>query len=73
MKKDISYLAFNFVSTIAVTVINKICFSKVEFGFPAALCNIHFLITLLGVEVLYRLKYFTRVNVNYTSRVTGTD
>ena len=65
MKKDIFYLAFNFVSTIAVTVINKICFSKVEFGYPAALCNIHFLITLLGVEVLYRLKYFTRVNVNY--------
>jgi solute carrier family 35 protein E3 len=61
---DLAYLAFNFVSTIAVTFINKICFSKVEFGFPAMLCNIHFLVTLLGVEILYRAKMFQRANVN---------
>lgn len=62
---DISYLTFNFMSTIAVTFANKICFSKVEFGYPAALCNVHFIITLLGVEFLYCLKTFQKVNVNY--------
>jgi solute carrier family 35 protein E3 len=61
---DISYLAFNFVSTIAVTFINKICFSRIDFGYPAALCNIHFLVTLLGVELLYRSKMFQKANVN---------
>ncbi len=61
---DLSYLAFNFVSTIAVTFINKICFSRVEFGYPAALCNIHFLVTLIGVELLYRANMFQKVQVN---------
>ena len=51
---NVSYLAFNFFSTIAVTFVNKICFSKVQFGYPAALCNIHFLVTLVGVEALHR-------------------
>lgn len=62
--KDVSYLVFNFISTIAVTFINKLCFSKIEFGFPAALCNVHFLTTLLGVEALYRANKFRKVNVN---------
>lgn len=61
---ELSYLAFNFVSTIAVTVINKICFSKVNFGYPAALCNIHFLVTLLGVELLFRAKMFQKVTIS---------
>jgi len=60
---DLSYLAFNFLSTVAVTFINKTCFSRVEFGYPAALCNIHFLVTLLGVELLYRAKMFQKVTV----------
>jgi len=62
--RELTYLAFNFVSTIAVTVINKICFSKIEFGFPAALCNIHFLVTLLGVEILYRANMFKKVTIS---------
>jgi solute carrier family 35 protein E3 len=61
--RELAYLAFNFVSTIAMTMINKICFSKIEFGFPAALCNIHFIVTLLGVEILYRAKKFKKVRV----------
>jgi len=52
------------VSTIAMTMINKTCFSKIEFGFPAALCNIHFIVTLLGVEILYRAKMFKKVRVS---------
>jgi hypothetical protein len=62
--QDFSYLAFNFLSTIAVTFINKICFSRVQFGFPAALCNIHFLVTLFGVELLYRANMFQKVKAN---------
>lgn len=62
---DLSYLFFNFVSTIAVTFINKICFSRVEFGYPAALCNIHFLVTLFGVEMLYRAKMFQKMDVSH--------
>mmetsp|Transcript_10489 Transcript_10489/g.12170 ORF Transcript_10489/g.12170 Transcript_10489/m.12170 type:complete len:351 (-) Transcript_10489:115-1167(-) len=57
---EISYLAFNFFSTIAVTFINKICFSRVSFGFPAALCNIHFLMTYIGVEMMRRLGFFEK-------------
>eukprot|EP00542_Grammatophora_oceanica_P000954 CAMPEP_0194057440 /NCGR_PEP_ID=MMETSP0009_2-20130614/63392_1 /TAXON_ID=210454 /ORGANISM="Grammatophora oceanica, Strain CCMP 410" /LENGTH=331 /DNA_ID=CAMNT_0038707203 /DNA_START=65 /DNA_END=1060 /DNA_ORIENTATION=+ len=66
--KDLSYLAFNFFSTIAVTFINKICFSRVEFGFPAALCNIHFLVTWVGVEMLRRCGMFETVKVRVTDR-----
>lgn len=62
--KQLLYLAFNFVATVAVTFINKICFSKVSFGYPAALCNIHFLITLLGVEIMRRLGIFTSLHQN---------
>ena len=62
--KQISYLIFNFFSTIAVTFINKICFSKVSFGFPAALCNIHFLITFLGVEIMRKLGVFRSLYQN---------
>jgi len=57
-KEQIFYLTFNFLSTVAITFINKICFSKVQFGFPAALCNIHFLVTWLGVEIMRRLNMF---------------
>ena len=63
---ELSYLAFNFFSTVAVTFINKICFSRVAFGFPAALCNIHFLVTLFGVEVLHRAGFFSKVNCKLT-------
>lgn len=59
--KEILYLAFNFVSSIAVTFINKICFSRVDFGFPAALCNVHFLVSALGVEALFRAGLFQKV------------
>ena len=59
--RDLSYLVFNFVSTVAVTFINKICFSKVEFGYPAALCNVHFAVTLLGVEIVYRIGGFEKL------------
>lgn len=64
--KELSYLCFNFISGIAVTFINKLCFSRVNFGYAAALCNIHLLVTLLGVEFLHKLKIFKRVNVKYT-------
>ena len=37
------------------------CFSKVDFGYPAALCNVHFAITLLGVEILYRFGVFEKL------------
>jgi solute carrier family 35 protein E3 len=57
-RKQLSFLAFNFFSTIAVTFINKLCFTKVQFGFPAALCNVHFVMTWLGVEMMRQFKLF---------------
>lgn len=54
----VGFLLFNFTSTVFVTFINKICFSKVNFGYPAALCNIHYAITWLGVESMRRLNMF---------------
>lgn len=65
---DVSYLAFNFLSTIAVTFVNKICFSKVQFGYPAALSNLHFLVTLVGVEALHRAKLFERQTLDLRDR-----
>ncbi|CAM9228375.1 unnamed protein product, partial [Ectocarpus fasciculatus] len=58
---DVSSLVFNFCSTILVTTINKYCFERVNFGFPAALCNIHFLVTWVGVDVMRRCGYFHRL------------
>ena len=54
----IGYLIFNFISTILVTFINKLCFTRINFGFPAALCNIHFATTYAGVEIMKRLGMF---------------
>lgn len=62
--KQISYLSFNFFATVAVTFINKICFSRVQFGFPAALCNIHFMVTFLGVETMRRFGIFHSLYLN---------
>lgn len=50
--KQLFYLAFNFISTVGVTFVNKICFSRVEFGYPAMLSNVHLIVTFLGVEIL---------------------
>ena len=61
-RKQVSFLAFNFFSTIAVTFINKLCFTKVQFGFPAALCNVHFVITWLGVEMMRQLQLFEQLD-----------
>lgn len=55
---QVLYLAFNFCSTIAVTFINKAVFSRVQFGYVAALCNIHYTITWLGVEIMRRMGLF---------------
>ena len=57
-RQQILYLTFNFFSTVAVTFINKLVFSRVNFGFVATLCNIHFAITWLGVETMRRLRLF---------------
>lgn len=54
----VGYLLFNFASTVFVTFINKICFSRINFGYPAALCNIHYGITWVGVEAMRRLNMF---------------
>lgn len=59
--EEILYLSFNFLATIAVTLINKYCFDRVNFGFPGALCNIHFVVTWLGCEMLRRLNFFERL------------
>ncbi len=66
--KQLSYLSFNFVATVAVTFINKICFSRVDFGFPATLCNIHFMVTFIGVEIMRRLGIFRSLHESKTSR-----
>lgn len=61
-RKQLSYLAFNFFSTIAVIFINKICFSKVQFVYPAALANIHFVITWIGITVMRYLNMFKPID-----------
>ena len=44
-------LLFNFVATVALTLINKMCFARVSFGFPASLCCVHYVCTFIGLEV----------------------
>lgn len=73
--EEFLYLSFNFIATIAVTLINKYCFDKVNFGYPGALCNIHFAVTWLGCEMLRRLNFFEKLpkppspfqNMNYAA------
>lgn len=60
------FLMFNFVATIAVTFINKTCFSRVNFGYPAALSNVHYVITWLGVECMRRLGLFEPLKIQPT-------
>jgi hypothetical protein len=67
--RQVFYLFFNFFSTVAVTFINKLCFTRVNFGFPAALCNIHFLVTFLGVETMRRVGIFQSLNGSRGSSV----
>ena len=62
-RKQIGYLMFNLVSAIGVTLINKYCFTKVEFGFPTALCNIHYVFSWIGVDVMRRLGMFQPMKV----------
>jgi len=67
--KQISFLAFNFLSVVAVTFINKLCFTRVDFGFPAALCNIHFAITWVGVEIMRRLNLYEPLDTSKSSKI----
>jgi solute carrier family 35 protein E3 len=55
---ELQYLTFNFVSTVAVTFINKAVFSRIDFGYPAMLCNVHFAVTWIGVEAMRRWGLF---------------
>lgn len=56
--QQVASLGFNFVSAIAVTLINKVCFARVSFGFPVALCSVHYAFTMLGLEILRRAGMF---------------
>ena len=38
-------LVFNFVSTVVLINLNKWVFSRVDFGYPAALSNVHYLVS----------------------------
>eukprot|EP00550_Attheya_septentrionalis_P013545 CAMPEP_0198305172 /NCGR_PEP_ID=MMETSP1449-20131203/57774_1 /TAXON_ID=420275 /ORGANISM="Attheya septentrionalis, Strain CCMP2084" /LENGTH=388 /DNA_ID=CAMNT_0044007703 /DNA_START=65 /DNA_END=1231 /DNA_ORIENTATION=+ len=58
--RNVGYLVFNFVATVAVTLINKACFTHVDFQFPAMLCNVHYVMTWLGVEGMRQLGMFER-------------
>lgn len=61
--RQLLFLVFNFVATVAVTFINKACFSRVQFGFPAMLCNVHYVITWIGVEAMRRAGMFVPLAV----------
>ena len=56
--QQIMFLGFNLVSAIAVTFINKACFARIQFDYPAMLANIHFISTWLCVELLRQFKLF---------------
>lgn len=66
--QDALYLLFNFASTVAVIFINKAVFSRIDFGYPAMLCNIHFIITWLGVEFMRRFGCFEPIK---TKKLNG--
>ena len=38
-------LVFNFVSAVVLIDLNKWVFSRVDFGYPAALSNVHYLVS----------------------------
>lgn len=50
---QLATLTFNFISTVAVTLVNKLVLSpQLGFVWPAALSNVHYAITWIGVEMM---------------------
>ena len=52
MLSNASFLAFNFVSSVVVIFVNKWLFVSFKFHFTTLLTAIHYLITLLGLELI---------------------
>jgi len=48
-------LAFNFFSTVALINLNKYVFSRAQFGFPAALSNLHYAVSWACLAALKRV------------------
>jgi len=66
-KTEVFFLLFNFVSTVALTFINKACFSRISFGYPAVLSNFHFFVTWIGVDILRRAGKFKPLHKPYST------
>lgn len=66
-KTGVFFLLFNFVSTVALTFINKACFSRISFGYPAVLSNFHFFVTWIGVDILRRAGKFKPLHKPYST------
>jgi hypothetical protein len=50
--EQLSYLIFNFVSSVVITFINDAVFTKAEFIYPAYLCLNGFVATFIGTEIM---------------------
>lgn len=55
-----TYLAFNFMCTVAIVFINKAIFASFQFRYTTALTALHYVITLLGLEVLAAVDVYER-------------
>lgn len=50
--ESFSFLAFNFCASVAVIFVNKLIFVSFRFNFTTLLTAIHYIMTLLGLELL---------------------
>ena len=52
LSREFFALAFNFLSSVFIIIINKMVFSVVNFGWPAALTLLHYVVTLTLLTAL---------------------
>ena len=52
MLSDVLILAFNFAASVGIIFVNKTIFATMKFRFTTLLTALHYIITLLGLEVL---------------------
>ena len=66
---DVLNLSFNFASSVGIIFINKMLFSTMKFRFTTFLTALHYVITMLGLEVLAAFKVYERRSAPTTTRL----
>ena len=67
--REAGALLFNFIASVSIIVINKVCFSSLQFNFPAALTLMHYVVTMVLLRALRCCKCFELGSGGMTRRL----